>query len=167
MADARPCPTAQGDTMTKLSIWMRIVGVFYVLQFVAMAIVRAPIRVQGPVGTLALADAGDPLATFVVDIWRTFGLEVLAIGVAVLVFSRRPSEARGVAWTVLSIELMRGLVNDIYMLVTRGDDIAFYCIWIVIHSTVIVTGLLVLRATSTPPPAAASPEAEGASPAIV
>ncbi len=33
--------------------WMQIVGAFYVLQFVMMAIVRAPIRTFGPAGTLA------------------------------------------------------------------------------------------------------------------
>ena len=141
------CRPAQGDPMTKLTIWMRVVGVFYLLQFVAMAIVRAPIRAQGPAGTLALADAGDPLAKFVVNTWLTFGLEVCAIGVALLVFSRRPSQARGVVWTVLGIELLRGLVDDVYMM-SKGDDIAFYTIWIVIHSSVIVTGLLVLRATA-------------------
>jgi hypothetical protein len=105
--------------MAKLTLWMRVVGVFYLFQFVAMAIVRAPVRTQGPAGTLALAHAGDPLAKFVVDTWLTFGLEVSAIGVALLVLSRRPSQARGVAWTVLGIELMRGLVNDLYMM-TRG-----------------------------------------------
>jgi len=62
---------------------------------------------EGPSGTLALANRGDPLAKFVVDTWRTFGLEVAAIGVALLVFSRRPEQARGIAWTVLGIEVMR------------------------------------------------------------
>jgi hypothetical protein len=159
MADVRRCCGAQGALMTKLTLWTRVVGVFYMLQFVAMAIVRAPIRAQGPSGTLALADAGDPLAKFAVDTWRTFGLEVLAIGVALLILSRRPAQARGVAWAVLGIELMRGLVNDVYVL-TRGDDIALYVIWIVLHSAVIVTGLFVLRASpaSAPNQPSADPE---------
>lgn len=34
--------------MTRLKWWMRIVGVFYLLQFVMMTFVRAPIRAFGP-----------------------------------------------------------------------------------------------------------------------
>ena len=53
--------------MTKLKWWLRIIGVFYLLQFVMMAFVRAPIRAVGPVGVLAQASAGDPTAKFLVD----------------------------------------------------------------------------------------------------
>ena len=130
--------------VTKLTWWMRLVGVFYLLQFVMMAFVRAPIRTFGPDGALAQADAGEPVASFLVDTWLTFGLEVGAIGVALLVAARHPSQARGVVWTVLGIELMRGIVLDTYM-IARGIEVSGYAIWIVIHSVVIVTGLLALR----------------------
>lgn len=40
---------------------MQIVGAFYVLQFVMMAVVRAPIRTFGPAGTLSQAADGDTL----------------------------------------------------------------------------------------------------------
>jgi hypothetical protein len=39
--------------MTTLAWWMRIVGVFYLLQFVMMALVRAPIHAVGPTGAPA------------------------------------------------------------------------------------------------------------------
>jgi hypothetical protein len=129
----------------RLRRWMQVVGGFYLLQFVMMAIVRAPIRTFGPKGTLELADAGDPVASFLVDTWTTFGLEVASVGVIVLVASRRAELARGVVLTVLAIEVGRGLVLDSYM-IARGIDVAGYAVWIAIHSVVVLTGLWALRA---------------------
>ena len=131
--------------MNKLNLWMRVVGVFYVLQFVAMAIVRAPIRTFGPAGALEQASAGEPVATFLVDTWLIFGLEVLAIGVCLLIASRRQAWAAGVVWTVIAIELSRGIVADSIM-IARGIEVAGYLVWIAIHSMVIVTGLRAIRA---------------------
>lgn len=125
--------------------WMQIVGAFYVLQFVMMVLVRAPIRTFGPDGTLSRADAGDTLARFVVDTWTFFGLEVLAVGVILLVATRRRELAAGAIWTVLAIEVGRGVLADAFM-IARGIHVGGYLVWIVIHSTVIVTGLLALRA---------------------
>ena len=136
-----------GPETTKLTWWMRLVGAFYLLQFVMMAVVRAPIRTAGPEGALAQADAGEPVARFLVDTWLTFGFEVGAVGVAVLVASRHPGQARGVVWTVLAIEVGRGILVDLYML-GRGTNVSVYGVWIVIHAIVIVTGLRSLRATA-------------------
>lgn len=119
-------------------------GVFYVLQFVAMVVIRAPIRSVGPEGTLALASAGDPMARFAVDTWITFGLEVGAIGIGLLIASRMPEQARALVWTIIAIELARGIIDDIYML-SRGYQPAVYLTWMAIHTFVIVTGLLALR----------------------
>ena len=131
--------------MNKLIWWMRVVGVFYVLQFVAMAIVRAPIRTFGPDGALEQADAGEPVASFLVDTWLIFGLEVLAVGICLLIASRHRAWAAGVVWTVIAIEVSRGILADSIMIV-RGIEVAGYLVWIAIHSTVIVTGLRAIRA---------------------
>ena len=125
--------------------WMRVIGAFYLIQFVGMAFVRAPIRTFGPAGTLSKAAAGDSLARFVVDTWTIFGLEVGAVGVILLIATRRTELAAGAIWTVLAIEVGRGLMADTYM-IARGVNVAGYLVWIVIHSVVIVTGLLALRA---------------------
>lgn len=125
---------------------MQIVGAFYVLQFVMMAFVRAPIRTFGPAGTLSRAAAGDMLARFVVDTWTIFGLEVGAVGVVLLIATRRTELAAGAIWTVLAIEVGRGLIADTYM-IARGINVAGYLAWIVIHSVVIATGLVALRAS--------------------
>ena len=62
------------------------------------------------------------------------------------------------AWTVLAIEVVRGIANDLYM-IARDIHVAGYLIWIAIHSIVIVTGLLALRATAEHPDAATATRA--------
>ena len=131
--------------MNTLNRWMRIVGAFYVLQFIAMAIVRAPIRTFGPEGALEQAKAGEPVASFLVDTWLIFGLEVLAVGVCLLIATRHRALAAGVVWTVIAIECSRGILADSIM-VARGIEVTGYLVWIAIHSTVIVTGLRAIRA---------------------
>lgn len=128
--------------------WLRVVGVFYVVQFVAMVVVRAPIAAVGPAGTLDLAAAGDPLARFAVDTWVIFGLEVLAIGLVLFAasFGRRPAEL--LVWLVIAIEVLRGPLADLYML-WRGYDVTVHVVWIVLHTIVIGTGLWVLRSRRT------------------
>jgi hypothetical protein len=125
--------------------WMRVVGAFYLVQAAMMVLVRAPIRTFGPTGALAQADAGDPVATFLVDTWTTFGFEVAAVGVALLVATRRRELALGAVWTVLAIEVGRGILLDTFM-IARGIKVGGYLVWIIIHSVVLVTGLLALRA---------------------
>lgn len=138
-----------------LTRWMRIVGAFYLGQFVAMAFVHAPIRTFGPEGALAAADAGDPTAEFLVDTWTTFGIEVGAIGVALLVAAGRPRFSWGVAAAVLGVELTRGIVNDV-IFIARGIEVTGYLVWIGIHSVVIVTGLVAMRRSSTARPVTAA-----------
>jgi hypothetical protein len=121
-----------GRPARHLRRWMHVVGAFYVLQFVMMAIVRAPIRTFSPEGALEKADAGDPLASFLVDTWTTFGLEVAAIGAILLVATRSGELALGAVWTVLAIEVGRGLLLDTYM-IARGIHVAGYLVWIAIH----------------------------------
>jgi hypothetical protein len=130
--------------MSKLAWWMRIVGVFYLVQFVMMVFFRAPIRAIGPEKALLQASLGEPVARFLVDTWITFGLEVGAIGGALLIASRSALQARALVWAVIGVEVMRGIVNDMYMY-WRGYDFTVLAIWIVIHTAIIVTGLFALR----------------------
>lgn len=99
--------------MTRLQWWMRLVGAFYLLQFVMMVFVKAPINSIGPEGALAQAAAGDPLARFLVDTWIAFGLEVGVIGTGLLIASRLPGQAKPLVWTVIGIELVKGPAYDI------------------------------------------------------
>src|SRR6266545_7318370 len=99
--------------MTALKRWLRVVGAFYLLQFVTNALVHAPISTVGPEGALARASEGDPTARFLVDTWVTFGLEVGAIGAALVIASRTPEQAKVLVWAVIGIELARGVANDV------------------------------------------------------
>jgi hypothetical protein len=94
------------------------------------------------------AAAGEPVARFLVDTWVGFGLEVGAIGIALLVFSRRAQAAIGLVWAVIAIEVARGIVFDVYMF-GRGHDPKVFAPWFVIHGVIIVTGLLALRRSSS------------------
>ena len=132
--------------MTFTRWWLRIVGIFYVFQFVMVALVKASIAAQGPPGTLERAAQGDPLARFVVDTWVIFGLEILAIGIALLLAARAAERARALIVAIIAIELCRGIIADIYILL-RGGPVVVAVPWLVIHSVVIVTGALALRAT--------------------
>ena len=130
--------------MKALVLWMRFVGGFYLLQFFMVAIVRAPIRAMSPEGTLSLEAAGDPVARFLVDTWIGFGLESAAIGIGLIVASRYPSQAGPLVWTVILIEVAKGIIFDFYM-IARGYEVFAFIIWIVIHSIIIATGLSALR----------------------
>jgi hypothetical protein len=122
--------------------WMRVVGVFYLLKFVAVALIRAPISSQAPEG-IALAAAGDRVAGFLVDTWVIFGLEMAALGTALLIASRAPDKARVLVLAILGVEIS-GIVADVYQM-ARGHALHVPGIWIVIHTVIIVTGLLSLQ----------------------
>ena len=123
---------------------MRIVGSFYVFLFVAAAFLHLPIQAEGPDGILEHAANGDPVARFVVDTWVVLGLELGAIGIALLIASRVPMKATALVWMVIGSELLWGIGSDIYKL-GRGYPLHVSVPWIFIHSLIIVTGFLALR----------------------
>jgi hypothetical protein len=135
--------------MTRLTWWLRFVGVLYVLNGVMMAVVRAPISSAGPAGALDRAAAGEPTARFLVDTWIGFGLEVGEVGIALLLASRVPASARALVWAIIAIEIARGLIYDVYMM-AQGYSASVYLPWIGIHSLVIITGVWALRSGYAP-----------------
>jgi hypothetical protein len=136
--------------MGGLRWWMRIVGVFYLVQATIAAIVRLPIRVLAPAGTLEAAGGTDPVARLLVDTWILFGLEIAVVGGALLFASRSPERARPLAWLVLALELFRGIAHDLHM-IGRGYDPPPFIIWVVIHLVIIATGYVALRRTHLVP----------------
>ena len=77
------------------------------------------------------------------DSWVTLGLEFAMIAVALLIGSRAPERAIALVWTVMGLEVGRGIVTSAYMMV-RGHDPKPHVIWIVIHSVVVASGLFLL-----------------------
>lgn len=139
--------------MNSMKWWMRIVGSFYLLLFVVGAIIKLPVTQTLAQGGVELQPAN--LAhRFLVDTWVMFGLELGVIGAALWVASAKPYQNRILLWTVLGLELVRGIVDDIYML-ARGYETAFYVGWIVIHSLIIASGLWTLRRATAEAPAGA------------
>jgi hypothetical protein len=130
--------------MRGLNWWMRAVGIVYLLQAVVAGVVRLPIYVLGPPGTLDAARAGDGTALLLIDTWVLFALEVGTVGVVLLVASFRDVDARVLVWTVLALELFRGIGHDVYML-SRGYEPTGLLVWIVIHVSIIGSGLFLLR----------------------
>jgi hypothetical protein len=126
-----------------LTWWMRIVGGFYVLLFVMCAIVKAPIRAEGPDGVLALAAAGDAVARFVVDTWVTYGLYLGAAGAVLLIASRGVPPPRSLVGMIVGLELA-GIAADFYKL-ARGTEPLVPATWVAIHTLVILTGWWAMR----------------------
>ena len=105
-----------------LTWWFRLVGLLYLLAFVAAAVAKAPIEAEGPAGTLARAAAGDPLARFVVNTWVTFGLYMGAVGAALLLASRRAGASAALVPAVILLELA-GMLSDVFK-IARGQPAA-------------------------------------------
>ena len=57
-----------------------------------------------------------------------------------------PSPFSVLVWTIIAIELARGIANDVYM-IARGYDVTVFIVWSVIHTLVILTELLALGRT--------------------
>jgi hypothetical protein len=126
--------------------WMRITGVFYLVQATIAAIVRLPIRVLAPAGTLEAAGGTDPVARLLVDTWILFGLEIAVVGGALILGSWAPERARPLVWLVLASELFRGIAHDLHM-IGRGYDPPPFIVWVVIHLVIIMTGYWALRSS--------------------
>lgn len=133
--------------MIALAWWMRAVGLLYLLMAFVILIPHVPIRAEGPPGIMDQIAAGNPVARFALDTWIMFGLYIGVVGAALLAFSRTPDTARALTFTVIGLEFFGGIGIDVYKL-ARGYKRAPPMVWIVIHSVVIVSGLLILRQPS-------------------
>ncbi len=130
--------------MDRLKWWMRIVGGFYVLigAFNTPLIIEARLETQYP--NLGVP-TDSPAAQALIDTWFMFGLEVAVIGVALILFSWDPLRNVALVWTVIGLEAIRGIFDDIYLIATGSDNPAIYVAWILVHAVIIVTGLMAIR----------------------
>ena len=130
--------------MRKLKWWFVIVGAFYLL----LAVMNMYFVLINPSGMSSMvkfpfAVTPDTTQAFV-DGWSPFAFEVLGIGTFMLWASRNPRRYLGAVWLLVWLELLHGVLDDIY-LIARGYDAVGYLIFIAIHLAIIVTGVLFAR----------------------
>lgn len=130
--------------MKKLKWWFRIVGAFYLL----LALMNLYFVLLNPGGMGSMVKfpfEASPIATQAfVDGWSPFAFEVLGIGTFMLWASRNPRRYLGAVWLLVWLELLHGVLDDIYLIV-RGYDAVGYLVFIAIHVAIIVTGVLFAR----------------------
>lgn len=125
--------------MATLRRWMAITGGFYVLigLFNTPFVIEARLPFQFP--ELGV-EVDSVAARALIDTWFMFGLEMLVVGAALIRFSRTPSRHLGLVWTVIALELVRGVADDLYW-IARGHDPIVYAGWIAIHLVIVATGI--------------------------
>jgi hypothetical protein len=129
--------------MVGLKWWFRIVGAFYVV--LGIGFVPALNAARLP---MILPDFDAPIDGVayraLLDFSFMFGLDLLVIGAFLLYASRDPSRFIPVAWLVVVLEAVRGVVDDVYM-IARGYDAGFYLSFILVHLVIIATGVVSVR----------------------
>jgi hypothetical protein len=133
--------------MRKLSWWFRVTGVVYIVLGVTwLPFINAPKLdavipgFDGPVGGTAYNGFLDWLVMF--------ALEMLVVGAFLIYASFAPAKHLSLVWLVIALELVRGIVDDVYM-IAAGYPVASNVVFIVLHALIIVTGVLAARAAQT------------------
>ena len=73
-----------------------------------------------------------------------FGLDLLVIGGFLLYASRQPQKYIALVWLVIALEIVRGIMDDLYMIV-QGYNAAFMLGFIILHLLVIIPGAAFTR----------------------
>lgn len=128
--------------MKKLTWWFRIVGVFYALLGI-MNMYGMFVDPAFYAGTLPYPAAPAVVKAFV-DGWSPFAFEIVGLGTFMLWASRSPRRYLGAVWLIVWLELLHGVIDDIY-LIANGFNAGFYIAFIVVHLIIIVTGVLFAR----------------------
>lgn len=125
--------------MNRVRWWMRIVGVIYLF----MAGATVPLR-----GNLHPALPGIPFheqyPQRMEDYQFLGGLAFAALGVGLLLGSRDPRQSLVLVWTVVLLEILRGLLGDAYLL-GRGAPVYSYGVLLLLHTAIMASGIEVER----------------------
>ena len=82
-----------------------------------------------------------------IDMWSAFAFFILGLATFMLWASRDPLKYLGAVWLIVWLELFYGVGGDVY-LIAGGYDAASYIVFIVIHLSIIVTGVMFAREAS-------------------
>lgn len=148
---ARNAEATNTGPVVWLGRWMVGVAIVYLLLFVNLAsLVLFPSRL------LQFSPAFDAPVTSVagqtaIDAYLLFGLDLAVIAVILLWASRNPLQHVVLVWLVIGLEFIRGIADDLYLLLFREYVIEeVYYGFIVLHVIIIVTGYLAVRNTPLP-----------------
>jgi len=129
--------------MIKLTWWFRVMGLIYIVlgalwlpPFFAPRIESAIPGFDAPAGGTAVAG--------LLDYMLLFSLELLVLGAFLIVASFRPTWHEPLVWLVVALGVVRGILDDVYMIVAGYPPVTFIAL-IGLHLAIILTGLLFLR----------------------
>lgn len=128
--------------MKKITWWFRIVGAFYLLLGVA--------NMYGTFVNPSFFAANLPypadasVVKAFIDGWSPFAFEIVGLATFMLWASRKPRKYLGAVWLIIWLELLHGIVDDLY-LIANGFSAGGYIAFIAIHLVIIVTGILFVR----------------------
>jgi len=143
--------------MTFLTWWFRIVGIVNIaLGALWLPFLNAP-RLGLTIPGWDAPDGGTAYRGFL-DYTMLFGLDLLVLGVFLVVASFRPGQSRVLAWLAIVLSIVRGILDDVYMIIT-GYPLVSNLAFIALHLAIIVTGILALRAALRAASRAAGPAA--------
>lgn len=125
---------------------MKVVGALYIINGMVLGIsFLVPAAAETSIGArVPDAQLSGPMYEFALDTWLMFGFEMLVVGAALLWASRDAWANRILAWTVIALEAVRGIVDDLIW-IASGYPAAAYIGWIVFHAAVITTGVSAMR----------------------
>lgn len=135
--------------MRPLTAWMRAVGVLYlalgVTWFPGIAERMLDSRIPG-----FDAPADGVAARGYTDWMFGFGIDLFVIGVFLIAASRRPERATVLVWLVIALSATRGIGLDLYH-ISMGYPVVSMVAFIVVHATIIASGVWALRAQNRAP----------------
>jgi hypothetical protein len=132
--------------MTKTTLWLRLVGGFYLLlALTSLRVLSVDPQMFGAMNPFA-ADAS-ALRAFA-DAWLIFVLEMGVLGAIMLYYARDSAHNRILVLTVSMLELIRGAGGDLLWM-SRGWPTTNYIPFMIVHLIIAGTGLFFLRQEST------------------
>ena len=129
--------------MKKLTWWFRVTGLIYlVLGALWLPPFFAP-RIETAIPGFD-APAGGTAVSGLLDYMLLFALELLVLGAFLVFASFRPAWHEPLVWLVVALGVVRGILDDVYMIVAGYPPLTFIAL-IGLHAAIIVTGLLFVR----------------------
>lgn len=127
--------------------WMRLVGALYVLLGIGFIPFINELRIATMIPGMTVPP-GSVEYKALIDWTFFFGLDLLVTGAVLIVAARDPKRNLILVWLVIALEIVRGLLADIYYIGRGYASIPFYVGFMTLHLVIIVSGILLARQTA-------------------